>query len=138
MTTPTTTKDQELEEICVEYFRQNLHIEYLNHERETAIKLAIPKEIQETIDTIDATYDQKIKDEMEKIKQTENNIKNAVLERKETFKINGVTAVYNKGRVSWDDKFLKGVAVKMPVILKGRSEGKPYVSLKITKLEQPC
>lgn len=135
MTTPTTTKDQELEEICVEYFHRNLHIEYLNQEREAAIKMAIPKDIQDVIDTINENFDQQIKDEMEQIKQTENNIKNAVLERKETFKINGVTAVYNKGRVSWDDKFLKGLATTIPAVLEGRSEGKPYVSIKMTKLE---
>ena len=50
-----------------------------------------------------------------------------------TVKANGLMAVYNKGRVSWDSKLLDGYAVAHPEILAARKEGDPSVTIRTVK-----
>ncbi|MCG3145996.1 MAG: hypothetical protein HONDAALG_03775 [Gammaproteobacteria bacterium] len=50
-----------------------------------------------------------------------------------TVKGAALSAVYAKGRVSWDNKALEGYAVAHPELLAFRSEGAPSVSIRGVK-----
>lgn len=60
----------------------------------------------------------------------ESEIKAAVIALGETVKADGIMAVYNKGRESWDGKALSGYAAAHPEILVFRSVGDPSVSIR--------
>lgn len=67
------------------------------------------------------------------IKELETEIEAEVLKMGESIKAEGIDAIYNKGRESWDGKILKGYAVAHPEILAARKVGQPTVSFKLKK-----
>ena len=69
----------------------------------------------------------------ENIKLLEDEIREAVIEHGESVKGSAFHAVYMKGRVSWDGKFLDGYAVDHPELLHWRKEGNPTVSIRASK-----
>lgn len=131
----TTNQIIELEEVCKEYRVKIEEIEQLKKELEEQIDTILPEHIKLSIDATRNVFNERIKNAKDKASELEKTIKKGVLERKETYKTNGITAVYNEGRVSWDDKFLKGLAATVPAVLQGRTEGDPYVSIRMTKME---
>lgn len=102
----------------------------LTDEIDRLIQDAIPPEIQKKIDDIKAEFDPKIGKLIENIAAMENNIKERVLILGVTVKGSVLSAIFNKGRVKWDNKALDGYAKAHPEILEFRSEGKPYISIR--------
>ena len=67
------------------------------------------------------------------IKELETEIEAEVLKMGESVKTEGIDAIYNKGRESWDGKILKGYSVAHPEILAARKIGQPTVSFRLKK-----
>lgn len=59
-------------------------------------------------------------------------VKSQVLALGESVKTDYITAIYNKGKETWDSKLLSGYAVAHPEILKARKIGEPTVSFRVT------
>ena len=62
----------------------------------------------------------------------EEQVKNEVLQKKESTSGVFLQAIFNRGRVSWDSKKLDGFSVLHPEILNFRKAGKPFVSIRKT------
>jgi hypothetical protein len=87
-------------------------------------------EIQAALDDIDAEY-RTANDALQSgIAELEKEIKEDVLTKGETVKGDGIMAVWNKGRESWDGKSLSGYAAAHPEILAFRKIGEPSVSIR--------
>lgn len=64
------------------------------------------------------------------VSRLEAEIRHETLLHGETVKGTRIWAVYNRGRVSWDDRALMGFVAISPEILPFRRQGKPYVSIR--------
>ena len=69
----------------------------------------------------------------ENIAHLEEDIKTAVLQAGETVKTEKISAIWNKGKTTWDSRLLDGYAVAHPEILQARKVGNPTVSFKLAK-----
>ena len=69
----------------------------------------------------------------ERIKALEEEIKAAVLTIGETIKTDEISAIWNKGKTTWDGRLLEGYAVAHPEILKAQKVGQPTVSFKLIR-----
>ena len=87
-------------------------------------------EIQAQLDEIDAEYKTASETLQGGIAELENEIKADVLAIGVTVKGDGIMAVWNKGRESWDGKSLSGYAAAHPEILAFRTVGQPSVSIR--------
>ena len=67
------------------------------------------------------------------IKELEEEIKKEVLSRGETIKAEHISAIWNKGKETWDGKLLAGYALAHPDILAARKVGEPTVSFRMAK-----
>lgn len=72
-------------------------------------------------------------DLIEKIKKEEEEITAYILEKGETVKTDKISAIWNKGKTSWDGKLLEGYAIAHPDILAARKIGNPTVSFRVVK-----
>lgn len=97
---------------------------------ERAKREAIPPEVQEELDAIEAEYAPIFGSLNIGIAETENEIKAAVAEHGATVSAAGFVAQYNKGRVTYDSKRLDGLALAYPAINECKKVGDPYVVLK--------
>ena len=66
----------------------------------------------------------------QKIAALENEAKEAVIQEGKSVKGFGLHLVYTAGRVTWDAKFLDGLAAAHPDIIKARKVGQPSVSIR--------
>lgn len=85
------------------------------------------------IAAIEAEYEPMLETVNAKIAEAEHAVKAAVAEHGETVKANGLQAVYSPGRVTWDAKSLDGFAINHPELFAFRKEGKPSVSIRVSK-----
>ena len=69
----------------------------------------------------------------EKISDLEAEIKSEILKKGETVSTEKMSAIWVKGRVSWDGKLLEGYAVAHPEVLAARKIGEPTVSFRPVK-----
>lgn len=78
-----------------------------------------------------------LKSELEEIQEEamdlEAEIKELGLQAGETISGDRYQAVFNKGRVGWDNATLLAWAELMPSIMNAKKQGKPYISLKEVK-----
>ena len=102
-------------------------------EMERARQDAIPPEVREQIETIEAEYQSKLDAMREKLKSLEDEVKELVLSIGSTLKGNVVMAVYRKGSTKWDEKHLERLAAEYPRILEAKIEGKPSVAIQRIK-----
>ena len=100
---------------------------------ERAREDAIPPDVLLLLEKIEVEYRFAADFFGEKIASLEDEIKSDVLTIGATVKGDGLMAVWNKGRVSWDSKTLDGYAVAHPEILVARKEGEPTVTIRATK-----
>lgn len=101
----------------------------LEADRQADLNLALPPEVKATLEAINRSYDERLKDLDDSISRLEAAIRVAVLAAGQTVK--GVyTAVFNKGRVSWDTKALDGYAAAHPEIAQFKKAGDPSVSIR--------
>lgn len=69
----------------------------------------------------------------EMIQNLEAEITAAVLEKGETVKTESISAVWNKGKTTWDGKLLEGYALAHPDILAAKKVGEPTVSFRLAR-----
>ena len=67
----------------------------------------------------------------EMLENLENDVNKEVLSLGSSVKTDYITAVYNKGKETWDKKLLSGYAETHPEILAARKIGEPSVSFHI-------
>ena len=67
----------------------------------------------------------------ERIDDLEKEISEAVLAEGKTVKTDLISAIWNKGKSTWDGKLLEGYAVAHPEILAAKKVGKPTVSFRL-------
>ena len=85
------------------------------------------------LDTKKAHFEAENKDLIDDIAEIESKVREAVLEKGETVKTEKMSAVWVKGKTTWDGKLLEGYAVAHPEILAAKKTGKPTVSFKLNK-----
>jgi len=123
----------EFNDYLAEYEDVYLRLSDLQSELEKARKDAIPQEVREQIETIEAEYQPKLDVLREKLKSLEDEVKERVLNTGSTLKGNVVMAVYRKGSTKWDEKHLERLAAEYPRILEAKVEGKPSVAIQRIK-----
>lgn len=98
-------------------------------DKQKAIDEVLTEEIKAQLDAIGAEFDPLMEAINETITRLEAEVKAAVLSKGSTVK-GAYTAIYNKGRVSWDTKALEGYAAAHPEIEKFKKTGDPSVSIR--------
>lgn len=108
--------------------------------KEEAIDAAIPDDIRdavrkyrELVYEVEAEFSDKLEAANTKQTEIEQAIRDAVVNHGQTVRGEYLTAVYMKGRVSWDSGALEGYAAAHPEIIQFRKEGAPSVSLRPVK-----
>ena len=103
--------------------------EVLRLDRQVAIDAVFTDEIKVKLAAIDAEFDPLVGAVNNTISAIESDIKIAVLAAGESIK--GVyTAVFSKGRITWNTKALDGYAAAHPEIERFRKIGNPSVSIR--------
>ena len=123
----------EFNDYLAEYEDVYLRLSDLQSELEKARKDAIPQEVREQLETIEAEYQPKLDVLREKLKSLEDEVKEQVLNTCSTLKGNVVMAVYRRGSTKWDEKHLERLATEYPRILEAKIEGKPSVAIQRIK-----
>ena len=123
----------EFNDYLAEYEDVYLRLSDLQSELEKARKDAIPQEVREQLETIEAEYQPKLDVLREKLKSLEDEVKEQVLNTCSTLKGNVVMAVYRRGSTKWDEKHLERLATEYPRILEAKVEGKPSVAIQRIK-----
>ena len=123
----------EFNDYLAEYEDVYLRLSDLQSELEKARKDAIPQEVREQLETIEAEYQPKLDVLREKLKSLEDEVKEQVLNTGSTLKGNVVMAVYRRGSTKWDEKHLERLAIEFPRILEAKIEGKPSVAIQRIK-----
>jgi len=123
----------EYNDYLTEYEDVYLRLSDMQSELERARQDAIPPEVREQLETIEAEYQPKLDALQEKLKSLENEVKEQVLNIGSTLKGNVVMAVYRKGSTKWDEKHLERLAAEYPRILEAKIEGKPSVAIQRIK-----
>lgn len=107
------------------------HLEVLKIDKQKAIDTILTDEITTQLLAIDDEFDPLSDAVKETFSQLESEVKLAVLEEETSVKsTSGYTAVFVKGRVSWDTKALDGYAAAHPEIEQFKKVGSPSVRLK--------
>ena len=123
----------EFNDYLAEYEDVYLRLSDLQSELEKARKDAIPQEVREQLETIEAEYQPKLDALQEKLKSLEGIVKQLALDLETTMKGNVVMVVYRRGSTKWDEKHLERLAAEYPRILEARIEGKPSVAIQRIK-----
>jgi len=89
------------------------------------------KQIRSELEALDAEYKPVLEAAQENIATLENEVKTDVLLYGESVSGGMYRAVYNHGRVSWDNEGMDSYAVSHPEVLQFRKQGQPIVSLRI-------
>ena len=123
----------EYNDYLTEYEDVYLRLSDMQAELEKARQDAIPPEVREQLETIEAEYQPKLDALQEKLKSLEDEVKELVLNTGSTLKGNMVMAVYRRGSTKWDEKHLERLAAEYPRILEAKIEGKPSVAIQRIK-----
>lgn len=94
---------------------------------------AIPEEIGKILGDIETEYQAKIDAVKQNVAELEDAIKRGVLAAGATAKSTHLTAVWMKGRVTWDTSKLDGFCVAHPELAALRHEGEPSVTIRGVK-----
>ena len=95
-----------------------------------AKRKAILATVQAELDALDAEYSPMKDAVLENITRLEGEIKTDVIQHGETVKGARFTAVYVKGRVTWDTKKLDGMMSLIPQLADARKQGEPSVTIR--------
>jgi hypothetical protein len=97
---------------------------------QNTIESLIPLDIQRSIENVRGGYGVEIATLTHDIAAIEADIRNAVILDGMTARGQQLMAVFNAGRVSWDDKGLAGYAMAHPEITTFRKVGAPSVTIR--------
>jgi hypothetical protein len=95
-----------------------------------ARRQAITPAVRQALARVDAAYAPQIAALESTMALAEGCLKQAVLERGASVKGTALHAIYVKGRVTWDSRYLDIYAASHPEIQPARTEGQPSVSLR--------
>lgn len=107
----------------------------VNALEEITVKNALPAEVVEKIDKIQAKFEKVRTALTTQVTQLEARIKDDVKKLGFTVKGAELMATFNKGRVSWNDDKLTSYAADHPEIKEFRKVGEPSVSIRAIKTE---
>ena len=105
-------------------------VETLQYEKQVLIDKVMTADVKKQLDDIDAEFGKKVSDANAKIADLQTEVKQDVIALKTTIRGKFLMAVYNKARVTWDNKGLEGFMVAHPEIVAFRKEGEPTVTLR--------
>lgn len=117
---------QMLEELS-EYYAQ---LDVLALQKSDLLDTVMPPEIKQAIEDVNAEFADKESAVRENMADLEARVKQAVIDDGETVKGGVLQAVFNKGRVSWDNKKLEGLMIAFPKLAEAKKQGDPYVAIK--------
>jgi hypothetical protein len=116
-------------EIMADLQEQRLIVEQDKQQEIDAILAPVKDQLEETESRVKVTLDQ-IDADIAKVDAT---IREEVLKVGASVKGSRLHAIWNKARVSWDNKSLEGYGVAHPEIFNFRTEGQPSVSIRAAK-----
>jgi hypothetical protein len=102
----------------------------LNMDKRALIDQVLTPDIKARLAEIEAEFGAKAEAVNAKIAALEAEIKAEVLAHGESMKGRHFQAVWSQGRVSWDDKGLRGYAKAHPELLEFRKQGEASVSIR--------
>ena len=102
----------------------------INLRKQEEIDQVITAEIKAKLAEIDTKYLGQQSDLQAKIVDLDKWIRDEVVKLGTSIKGSRLHAVWNKARVTWDNKSLEGYGVAHPEIFNFRSEGQPTVSIR--------
>jgi hypothetical protein len=102
----------------------------LDMDKQKMIDSVLTPEIKAKIDDINTEFSDKSSGVTKNIDDLTAEIKGEILTLGETVKGQYLSAVFAKGRVSWDTKALDGYLIDHPELNKYRKEGEPSVSIR--------
>lgn len=91
----------------------------------------VPKTRQEAARKVVNDLQAQINELEVEIKSLKDQASIQILNLEHTVKVDGCTATYNKGKVTWDAITLEEIAKKSPKVAACKKEGRPYVSFRV-------
>lgn len=131
MTSATMPTPDKLLEI---YTDLTLQIDQANAKKKEMIDQAIPQEVKDQLDDIDAEINPYLEDMRAKQKMVEDQLRYSVINAG-VKKVEGAiySATLVKGRTTWDTKTLEGMIALVPQIQVARKTGDPSVRITLNK-----
>ncbi len=131
MTSTTMPTPDKLLEI---YTDLTLQIDQANAKKKEMIDQAIPQEVKDQLDDIDAEINPYLEDMRAKQKMVEDQLRYSVINAG-VKKVEGAiySATLVKGRTTWDTKTLEGMIALVPQIQVARKTGDPSVRITLNK-----
>jgi DnaJ-domain-containing protein 1 len=117
-------------ELLERYFELHDMLEFAIAQAQEKRDAVVPAEVRAVLQAIDEEFQPTISALESEIAETKREIERLVLQLGQTVKSTRAIAVYNKGRVTWDNQALEGFAVVHPEILAFRKEGEPYITIR--------
>ena len=108
-------------------------LDILESDRKVQIEAVIPPDIKLAMLAIEANHEAEKAEIEEMVATLEKKAKELVVAHGSTVKGQFAQAVYQKGRVSWDDKGLSSLMEEVPLLRHFRKEGEPSVSIRVVK-----
>ena len=99
-------------------------------DKQALIDQILTAEIRAKLAEIEAEFDGRNEAVDANIAELESEIKEEVLQHGATVRSEHLLAVWNKGRVSWDDNGLSSYAHSHPELLSFRKQGAPSISIR--------
>lgn len=96
-------------------------------------KIDLLAEKKATFELLKANFEAENSELLKEIEALSKEITVEVLEKCETVSTEKMSAIYVKGKTTWDGKLLEGYAVAHPEILAAKKIGKPTVSFRPVK-----
>lgn len=124
---------QKLDQLSYLYSQRNA----LEEEKRKLIEQLLSPELKARLDDIEAEFSQKAEAATTNIYSLEAEIKSETLAFGDTVKTSGFIAIWNQGRVSWDNKGLTSYAESHPEVLGFRKEGEPSVTIRRVQAKEP-
>lgn len=104
--------------------------DYLGLQKKELIDQVLTPEIKARLEEIETEFAGRAEIVDANIQALEEEIKNELIKKGETVKGSFLSAVWCKGRVSWDTNALDGYARAHPEIIGFRKQGEPYVTIR--------
>lgn len=124
---------KEVEELLDALTSAHMEVAYVEAEKKKLIDSVITKEIREQLEAIDEELDPQIEKLKEKANELEAEVREQTIRFGGTVKNDVFMAVYNKPRISWDNKMLEGFLLAYPQLSAARKPGKPSVAIRRVK-----
>jgi uncharacterized protein YifE (UPF0438 family) len=110
-------------------YAAEIHVEYDNR------RAAVMEQIRTQLEALDAEFGEMLREADEEVVRLEGEVKEAVRAVGESVKLEGIHAIYYRGRLTWDSRGLSRYAETHPDVLEFRRVGNPSVSIRYNESE---